>query len=56
MAKRTNKFSAKGELAIEEGKIYELKKDEMIEVPFFNILKEFDGKTVTVSISEEIEI
>jgi hypothetical protein len=56
MAKRVNSFKSKGDLAMAEGKIFEVKKDEIIEVEFFKILKEFDGKTVSISISEETEI
>lgn len=60
IAKRTNKFSVKGELSISEGIVYESKKvgkEEMIvEVDFFGFLKEFDGKTVSISITEDREV
>lgn len=43
-----------------EGIVYEAKKvgkQEMIlEIPFFDILREFDGKNVSISISEEREV
>lgn len=55
MAKRTNSFKCKGELVLEEGKVYEVKKDEIIPIPFFQILREFDGKTISISITEETE-
>ena len=56
MAKRTNSFSVKGELNMSEGVVYEVKKESVEEIPFFEILKEFDGKTVKISIVEDIEI
>jgi len=56
MAKRVNSFQVKGELSLEEGKIYEVKKEEVLTIDFFSILKEFDGKTITFSIKEENEI
>lgn len=59
-AKRVNKFSVKGELSMAEGIVYELKKvnkeEIIVEIPFFDILREFDGKTVSISISEEREV
>jgi len=56
MAKRTNSFQVKGELSLAEGVIYEVKKEEVLTIPFFDILKEFEGKTITFSIKEENEI
>jgi hypothetical protein len=60
MAKRVNKFSVKGELSMAEGIVYEVKKENkeeiIVEIPFFDILREFDGKTVSISISEEREV
>jgi hypothetical protein len=56
MAKRTNSFSCKGELNLAEGKVFEVKKESVDVIAFFDILKEFDGKTVKISIVEDIEI
>jgi len=56
MAKRKNSFSCKGELNLGEGVVYEVKKESVDTIPFVEILKEFDGKTVRISIAEEIEI
>jgi predicted RNA-binding protein len=56
MAKRTNSFSSKGELNLSQGVIFEVKKESVDTIPFFDILKEFDGKTVKISIVEDIEI
>lgn len=56
MAKRTNSFSCKGELNLAEGIVYEVKKESVDTIPFFDILKEFDGKTVKISIVEDIEV
>lgn len=56
MAKRVNSFSCKGELNLAEGIVYEVKKDSVNVVPLLDILKEFDGKTVTILIKEDIEI
>ncbi|UUV46954.1 YonK family protein [Bacillus phage vB_BanS-Thrax5] len=56
MAKRSNSFSVKGELNIAEGVVYEVKKESVETIPFFDILKEFDGKNVKISIVEDIEI
>lgn len=61
MAKRKNSFSVKGELNIAEGIVYEEKKIGkgevmIVEIPFFDFLKEFDGKNVSISISEDIEV
>lgn len=55
-AKRTNSFSCKGELSLAEGVVYEIKKESIDTVAFFDILREFDGKTVKISIVEDIEI
>ncbi|UGO50817.1 YonK-like protein [Bacillus phage vB_BanS_Sophrita] len=56
MAKRTNSFSVKGELNLEEGVVYEVKKESVETIDFMEILKEFNGKTVKISIVEDIEI
>jgi predicted RNA-binding protein len=56
MAKRTNSFSSKGELDLSQGVIFEVKKESVDTIPFFDILKEFDGKIVSISIVENIEI
>jgi predicted RNA-binding protein len=56
MAKRTNSFSSKGELNLSQGVIFEVKKESVDTIPFFDILKEFDGKTVSITIKEEVEI
>ncbi|UGO51088.1 YonK-like protein [Bacillus phage vB_BanS_Nate] len=56
MAKRTNSFSVKGELNMAEGVVYEVKKESVETIEFFEFLKEFDGKTVKISIVEDIEI
>ncbi|AZU98944.1 hypothetical protein pW2_111 [Bacillus phage pW2] len=56
MAKRSNSFSVKGELNLDEGVVYEVKKDSVDTIPFFDILKEFNGKNVKISIVEDIEI
>lgn len=60
MAKFKHSFSAKGILNMAEGLIHETKKvgkDEIVvDVDFFGFLKEFDGKDVTVSISENREV
>lgn len=56
MAKRTNSFSVKGELNMAEGVVYEVKKESVETIEFFEILKEFDGKNVKISIVEDIEV
>lgn len=60
MAKITNSFKAKGELSVSEGIIYELKKqgkeEVVVEVDFFGFLREFDGKTISISIVEDKEV
>ncbi|AGI11940.1 hypothetical protein PQE71_gp225 [Bacillus phage Izhevsk] len=56
MAKRTNSFSVKGELNMAEGVVYEVKKESVETIEFFEYLKEFDGKTVKISIVEDIEV
>jgi hypothetical protein len=56
VAKRTNSFSCKGELNLSEGVVYEVKKESVDTIPFFDILKEFDGKAIKISIVEDIEI
>jgi predicted RNA-binding protein len=56
MAKRTNSFSCKGELNLSEGVVYEVKKEYVDTIPFFDFLKEFDGKTVKISIVEDVEV
>jgi len=60
MAKMNMKFTAKGELSLSEGIIYEVKKvgkeEVIVEVDFFGFLKEFDGKTISISISEDKEV
>jgi len=53
-------FKSKGELDMSRGVIYEVKKvgkeEVIVEVDFFSFLKEFDGRTISVSISEEKEV
>lgn len=60
MAKRTNSFKVKGELNMAEGIVYEFKKvnkeEVVVEIPFFDFLREFDNKTISISISEEREL
>ena len=61
MAKLTNSFKSKGELDLSRGIIYEIKKlgkgeEEIVEVDFFGFLKEFDGKNVSISITEDKEV
>lgn len=60
MAKFKRSFSSKGELELETGTIYELKKkgkdEEIVEVDLWSFLREFDGKTISISISEESEV
>lgn len=55
-AKRTNSFSCKGELNLEEGVVYEVKKESVETIDFMAILNEFNGKNVKISIVEDIEI
>ena len=56
MAKFSKSFQAKGELSVGEMKIYEVKKDEVNTVNFLEMLQQFDGKTVSITIKEEVEI
>ena len=61
MAKVTNSFKAKGELDMNTVTIYEIKnkgkKDEYIEeVDLLGFLKEFHGKEVSISITEDKEV
>lgn len=60
MAKMSRKFASKGSLEMSTGKIYETKKvgkeEIIVEVDFFSFLREFDGKNISVSISEEAEV
>lgn len=60
MATRNNTFKTKGELSLSEGRVYEAKKqgknEVIIPIDFFKYLKEFDGKNVTITISENVEI
>lgn len=59
MAKRTNSFAVKGELNMAQGIVYELKKEGkeevIVDIPFFDFLREFDGKEVSISIVEKVE-
>lgn len=61
MAKLTSSFKSKGELDLSRGIIYEIKKlgkgeEEVVEVDFFGFLNEFDGKNVSISITEDKEV
>lgn len=60
MATRKNTFGTKGELSLAEGRVYETKKqgkeEVIVPIDFFKYLKEFDGKNITISITENIEI
>lgn len=61
IAKFVKRFTSKGELNLAEGVIYEVKKigkgeEEIVEVDFFSILREFDGKGINISIAEEKEV
>lgn len=53
MAKMSQSFSAKGELSVGEMRIYEFKKDETNVVNFLEILHEFDGKVVSITIKHD---
>jgi YonK protein len=56
-SKRTNNVTLVGELNLEEGTITETVKDEGdIEYRLMDILREFDGKEVTIAIKENITI
>lgn len=61
MAKLTSSFKAKGELDLSRGVIYEIKKlgkgeEEVVEVDFLGFLREFNGKNVSISITEDKEV
>ena len=60
MAKMKKRFSSSGELEMATGTIYELKKrgkeEEIVEIDLWSFLREFDGKTITISISEDEEV
>lgn len=60
MAKRKNSASFKGTLDVNfnegKGTITEIVKEVETEYDFFKLLSEFDGKLVSVSITEENEI
>lgn len=60
MAKKVNSVNVKGvlELNFEEGlgRITEITKDDEIPYNLFEILNEFNSKTVTISIKEEKEL
>lgn len=61
MAKMTSSFKAKGELDMNSVVIYEVKnrgkKDEyMEEVNLLDFLKEFHGREVSISITEDKEV
>lgn len=61
MAKLTSSFKSKGELDMDRVVIYEIKnkgkKDEYIEeVNLLDFLKEFHGKEISISITEDKEV
>ncbi|MFS0643694.1 YonK family protein [Siminovitchia sp. 179-K 8D1 HS] len=60
MAKRKNQTSGKGylELNFDEGygRITTVTKDEEFVYDFFKILKDYDGKHISFSLSEELEL
>lgn len=56
MAKYTAKFSAKGILDLDDMTVTEIKKDEELVFDFLQQLQQFDGKHVTISITEDIEL
>jgi len=56
MAKLTTGFNSKGELSVGEMKIFEIKKEEINTIDLLSILHKFDGKTVTITIKEDLEI
>ena len=60
MAKRKNVASFKGLLEVDfnigSGTITEVVKDVESEYDFFKVLKEFNGKQISVNITEENEI
>ncbi len=56
MAKFTSSFKAKGLLNLAEGIVYETKNEVTRAIPFFEYLREFDEKVVSISITEDVEI
>lgn len=60
MAKRKNQTSGKGILDIqwEEGKatLTTVTKDDELVYDFFKILEEYNGKSITFSVAEDVEI
>lgn len=60
MAKRVNSAKLKGALGIDfnagKATLTKTTKDETFEYDFFALLSEFNGKTVSVSITEENDI
>lgn len=56
MAKRTNAVSIKGELKLDDMTLTEITKEEEKVYDLLEILREYDGKTVTFSIKEENEL
>ena len=61
MAKISNRFSAKGELYADNLVVYEVKnkgkEDEYLEeIDLLGFLREFHGRSVSISISEDREV
>lgn len=60
MAKRKNSANLKGTLEVDfnagTGTVTEIVKDVESEYDFFKLLEEFNGKLVTISITEENEL
>lgn len=56
VAKRTNAVSIKGELKLDDMTLTEITKEEEKVYDLLEILREYDGKTVTFSIKEENEL
>lgn len=60
MAKQTNKVGLKGILEVDfnggVGTITEIVREEPYTYNLFEIIEQFDGKTVTISITEDKEL
>ncbi len=55
-SKKVNTVNLKGELTLDDMTVVEVSKEGEFTYDFLTILREFDGKTISISIKEENEL
>ena len=56
MAKKSLNVKLKGEFNLDTMQIHEVKKEQISTYDLLAVLREFDGKTVDISIGEQVDL